>query len=101
MKVIRRHNLTRGQAKEKVEELLPSLELKYGQFISDLTSCWKEDVMEFSFNAQGFNITGNAQVDDVEATVFVDIPFLLKLLEGKILSTIEQTLDNIFPEVQD
>ena len=101
MKVTRKHNLTRAEAKEKIEKLLPSLERQYGQFICNITSSWKEDVMEFSFSAQGFNITGNAQVNDVDTTVFLDIPFLLKLLEGKILSTIEETLDDIFPKIPD
>lgn len=101
MEVTKKHNLTRDEAKEKVEKFLPFLKRRYGQFVCNVSSSWKEDIMEFSFTAQGFNITGNVQVTEVDTTVFLDIPFLLKLLEGKILSTIEGTLDDIFPKMPD
>ena len=97
MKVIRKHNTTKEVAMEKVEGLVPGLMQQYGDPGSNPSHTWKGDVMEFSIQSRGFSIKGRVQVSDTEAVIDIDIPFLLRPLEGMIRSGVERVVDEVFP----
>jgi hypothetical protein len=61
---------------------------KHGSRISDLKENWEGNVGDFSFTAQGFNISGNLEVDSSTVKLTGKIPLALSLFKGQICKTI-------------
>ena len=98
MKILKRHKSKREKVREKIEGLVPSLTERFGDSVSDLKHVWKDDDMEFSFRARGFNVKGTVAVSDSEVHLDLHLPFAAKMFEGKIRSAIENELDRLLVE---
>jgi putative polyhydroxyalkanoate system protein len=84
------HQLTRAEAKRRLQEKLDALRREHGSALANLHETWTGDNMAFAVNTMGQSITGQLRVDDQAVHVTVDLPVLLRLLGQTIKSKIEQ-----------
>jgi putative polyhydroxyalkanoate system protein len=87
----RSHSLSKDEAKKRAEDLAKELETKLG-----LQWRWEGDHIRFeapSGAAKG--TTGSVEVTDSTVRVQVDLPFLLRVLKGKVESKVNEKLDKL------
>jgi putative polyhydroxyalkanoate system protein len=87
----RPHALAKEEAKKRAEELATGLQAKL-----DLQWRWEGDHIRFeapSGPAKG--TTGTVEVSDSIVRVQIDLPFLLRVLKGKIESKVNEKLDQV------
>ena len=97
MRIVRKHSMTPDAAKEWVGNKLPELLGRFGDSVSNVTHTWRGDVMDFSFQARGFNISGTLEVADTELTLDMGIPLLARPFQGRIEAEIDRWLDESLP----
>jgi putative polyhydroxyalkanoate system protein len=86
--ISRSHSLSKDEAKKRAEELAKSMEAKLG-----LKWKWESDHIRFeapSGAARG--TTGTVEVSDSTVRVQIDLPFLLRVLKGKVESKVNEKL---------
>jgi putative polyhydroxyalkanoate system protein len=87
----RTHTLAKDEAKKRAEELARGMEAKL-----DLKWRWEGDHIRFeapSGAARG--TTGTVEVTDSMVRVQIDLPFLLRVLKGKVESKVNEKLDQV------
>ena len=87
----RAHALAKEEAKNRAEQLAKGMEAKL-----DLKWRWEGDHIRFeapSGPAKG--TTGTVEVTDSSVRVQIDLPFLLRVLKGKVESKVNEKLDQI------
>ncbi len=87
----RTHTLAKEDAKNRAEQLAKGMEAKL-----DLKWRWEGDHIRFeapSGPAKG--TTGTVEVTDSMVRVQIDLPFLLRVLKGKVESKVNEKLDQI------
>jgi putative polyhydroxyalkanoate system protein len=87
----RTHTLAKDEAKKRAEELARGMEAKL-----DLKWRWDGDHIRFeapSGAAKG--TTGTVEVTDSMVRVQIDLPFLLRVLKGKVESKVNEKLDQV------
>jgi putative polyhydroxyalkanoate system protein len=86
--ISRPHTLSKDEAKKRAEELAKAMEAKL-----DLKWRWEGDHIRFeapSGAARG--TTGTVEVSDSAVRVQIDLPFLLRVLKGKVESKVNEKL---------
>lgn len=84
-------NITdKKQGYESAKKLIPDVIQKFG-----VKADVKNDDGTNTINAKGTGFDAKIQFTDTEATVKVDLSFLLKPLKGKILETIEKQIKKV------
>lgn len=74
MQVTRRHNRTKQEAKDWVEEKLGEMLTQFGDSVSDLSHEWRGDTMEFALRVMRLvRFSGTLAVTDTE--FHLDLPF--------------------------
>lgn len=84
------HQLTRAEAKRKVEEYLGQLRTQYGSTVTILEERWTGDNLNFSFAVMGFTITGQGFVEDTAVRVEIALPWPAAMFSSDIKQRIEQ-----------
>jgi putative polyhydroxyalkanoate system protein len=87
----RTHTLPKDEAKKRAEDLARSMGEKLG-----LTWRWESDHIHFeapSGAAKG--TTGTVEVTDSTVRVLIELPFLLRVLKGKVESKVNEKIDQI------
>lgn len=84
------HQLTRAEAKRKVQECLAQLRTQYGSTVTRVEEHWNGDTLDFGFTVMGFTITGQAFVEDTAVRVEVALPWPAAMFAGDIKQRIEQ-----------
>jgi hypothetical protein len=78
------HKVTKTEAKSRVNNMLAQHQAEIAEQASDVKTEWKDDVLEFSFVAQGTAISGTLTVTDSEYQLYAKLPLRYKLFEGTI-----------------
>ena len=97
MRIVRNHSMPQDAAKEWVGNQLPELLGRFGDSVSNVNHTWRDDVLDFSFRARGFNISGTLEVADTELILEMGIPFLARPFQGRIEAEIGRWLDESLP----
>jgi putative polyhydroxyalkanoate system protein len=87
----RAHTLAKDEARRRAEDLAKSMVDKLG-----LNWRWEGDHIRFeapSGAAKG--TTGTVEVTDSVVRVQIDLPFLLRVLKGKVESKVNEKLDQV------
>jgi putative polyhydroxyalkanoate system protein len=95
MKIVRSHNMDKQAAKDTLDALIPHLVQQYGDKLSKHSAVWSGDVLDFSFEARGFDIKGTLKVTGDEVILDARLPFLAGPFEGTIRPAVERELDRI------
>lgn len=95
MRLVRRHNVTKQQAIDAINDLLPDLMTRFGTTVSDPRYEWHDNTVEFSGRVILFNIGGSLQVTDDELVLDVQgIPFFK---QASVKTKIERWLNESWP----
>ncbi len=89
------HNLTKDEARQRLERFAEMLEAKFANQVSDLQQSWEGDTLKFHFKTYGIPLNGGITVADKELNVAGDIPFAAMMFKGKIESEIREQLEKI------
>jgi putative polyhydroxyalkanoate system protein len=87
----RTHTLAKDEAKKRAEQLAKGLESKL-----DLQWHWDGDHIRFEApKGPAKGTTGTVEVTDQVVRVQIDLPFLLRVLKGKVESKVNEKLDQL------
>src|SRR5436190_2955305 len=89
------HQLTRADAKRRIQDQVGTLRQQHGSMFSELKETWTGDRMDFSATAMGQSISGHLMVEDHTVQVEVVLPWLLRLLAGTVKQGIEQQVKHV------
>ncbi len=91
IEVRRSHKLSTEEARKRAEELARSLEEKLG-----LKWSWQGDRLVFSAPGGAARGTeGSVEVTSAEVTVKIDLPFMLRMVKGKVEAKVAEKLDKL------
>src|SRR3974377_1012242 len=83
------HQLTRAEAKHRVEELLTRLPQDYGGLVGQVQKEWKDDTMTFKLSASGVNVAGTVFVEDRLVRIEIPLPWPLAMFASTMKETLE------------
>jgi putative polyhydroxyalkanoate system protein len=87
----RSHSLPIDEARKRAEELATSLEGKLG-----LKWRWEGERLVFDApHGPAKGTRGSVRVTGEEVSVEIDLPFLLRMLKGKVESRVKEKLDRL------
>jgi putative polyhydroxyalkanoate system protein len=89
------HQLSREEARRRIEEQINELRRQHGGTLSRLEDHWTGDRLDFTVGALGQTVTGHAVVEEHEVHVEVALPWLLAMLAGPVKQRIEQRGRNL------
>jgi putative polyhydroxyalkanoate system protein len=89
------HQLTKDEARFRLERFVEVLQTKFEGKVSDLNQSWEGDTLKFSFKTYGIQLTGGIAVTDNELKLDGDLPFAAMMFRGKIESDIKEQLERI------
>ena len=96
MEITRRHNMTKGQAKDWIDNRTPDL---LAETFEDANQEWSGDVLQFCGMKSGVSVNGSLSVTDTDFVLNLTLPGLAKLFfEGKARAAIERWLDENLPD---
>ncbi len=84
------HQLTRAEAKRRIQEQVGVVRTQYGAMLTNLQETWTGDAMAFSLDAMGQSISGRLTVDDQAVHVTVALPWFLSMMAATLKPRIEQ-----------
>ena|SRR5581483_6994578 len=84
------HQFTKDQAIQKVKVALLKGRQQIGEQATVDEERWEGDTLHFGFTAQKQSISGTLTVLDKEFDLYVKLPLMLRMFEGRIKSAIEQ-----------
>jgi putative polyhydroxyalkanoate system protein len=91
IEVRRSHNLSIEDARKRAEELARSLEDKLG-----LKWKWEGDRLVFSAPSGAAKGTqGSVEVGKSDVSVKIDLPFMLRMVKGKVEAKVAEKLDKL------
>jgi hypothetical protein len=78
------HQLTREEAKRRIQENIRQAEQQHGGMLGTIEQRWTGDRLDFAVSPAGQRVAGFATVDDKEVHLEVVLPGLLGLLAGTV-----------------
>jgi putative polyhydroxyalkanoate system protein len=91
IEVRRSHKLPIEDARKRAEELARSLEEKLG-----LKWSWEGDRLVFSApSGPAKGTQGSVEVGTAEVAVKIDLPFILRMVKGKVEAKVAEKLDKL------
>jgi putative polyhydroxyalkanoate system protein len=87
----RTHTLAKDEAKKRAEELAKAMETKL-----DLQWRWEGDHIRFEApRGPAKGTSGTVEVTDSSVRVQIDLPFMLRVLKGKVESKVNEKLSQV------
>ncbi|MFZ2887194.1 MAG: polyhydroxyalkanoic acid system family protein [Minisyncoccia bacterium] len=86
------HKQPKSKARQRVKDALEQARPQFKDQVEIHEEKWEGDVLTFSFTAQGQKISGTLTVGDAHFDLYVKLPFMLRLFEGRIKAEIEKQI---------
>ena len=83
------HQLTRLEARQRVESLVREFQQEHGG-LGQVVTRWEADTMHFTVSVAGMSSSGQAFVEDQAVRLEIPLPWPLAMLSGSIKQQIEQ-----------
>lgn len=84
MKISLPHKGTQADGIAHIKQLLQQHQAEIQKNAQNVVTTWKDNVLEFSFTAQGSTISGTLTVEDKAYNLYAKLPLALRLFEGRI-----------------
>jgi hypothetical protein len=84
------HNLTRDEAKRRLQEGIARARRQHGMIFSGLSESWDGDTLRFVLGAAGQTVSGQVFVEDHAVRLEATLPWMLAMLAGPLQRRIEQ-----------
>jgi hypothetical protein len=88
LKVAVPHQLTQEEAKNRVSKLIADSRAKFGDKVSGLEESWAENIDTFRFNAMGFAVDGQLDVQPSQVVVDINLPWAAFAFKSRLESEI-------------
>lgn len=98
MRISREHGVTKAEAKLALDKFIVEVMAEYGSGNSQDRYYWNADVLEFSLNTTGLEITGSIEVSDIIVILEVTLPSIAKVFEPLARKRAELALDTVFQQ---
>lgn len=89
------HELSKEEARSRLERFAELLEQKFQNQVSDLHQNWEGDALQFRFKTYGIQLEGDIRVEDKALNLVGQLPFAAMMFRGKIESEIREQLERI------
>lgn len=89
------HQLSKEEARRRIQELLPKMKSDYADQIKDLHEEWNGDTGKFSFSVMGFAVSGTLTVNEASVDLDGNLPFAATFFKGKIKSVIQEKAQEV------
>ncbi|MDQ3280231.1 MAG: polyhydroxyalkanoic acid system family protein [Acidobacteriota bacterium] len=96
MRIAVPHNLTREQARKRVDQRLASLLGQFAHHAEDLHHEWSGDRMTFRGKAKGLSVQGTVEITDAAMIVDAKLPLIAMAFEGRIREALQKEADAMF-----
>jgi putative polyhydroxyalkanoate system protein len=83
------HQLTRVEAKRRIELLISQFQQQYGA-LGKVSKRWEGDTMHFTISAAGMSTAGQVFVEDQAVRLDIPLPWPLAMLGRSLKQQIEQ-----------
>ncbi len=84
------HQLSRAEARRRIQEQVAEVQRRQGGVLSRLDQRWTGDTLDFTAAALGQTLTGQVFVEDKVVRLEVVLPWMLAVLAGVVKQQIEQ-----------
>jgi Putative polyhydroxyalkanoic acid system protein (PHA_gran_rgn) len=84
------HSLGKDEAVRRIKDGVHWATTQYGSMVSISANDWKDDQLAFRVGALGQTAEGIVAVTDTDATVTVQLPWLLAKFAGKVQAVLQQ-----------
>ena len=98
MRIDYQHNLTQGEAYNRINNLLTDLQKQYADKISDPRTSWnlEHTRMNYSMEIMGFSTKGEVTLKNGQVSLEGKLPFMARIFSGKIEEMVKKQLDDLF-----
>jgi putative polyhydroxyalkanoate system protein len=96
MRIAVPHNLTREDARQKVDQRLSSLLRQFGHQAEEMEHEWVGDKLRFKGRAKGLKVEGTVEVTDAAMIVDAKLPLIAMAFEGRIREAVQKEADAMF-----
>jgi Putative polyhydroxyalkanoic acid system protein (PHA_gran_rgn) len=83
------HNLGKDEAVRRIKDGVQWATTQYGSMATISATDWKDEQLAFRVGALGQTAEGTVAVTDTDATVTVQLPWLLAKFAGKVQSVLQ------------
>jgi putative polyhydroxyalkanoate system protein len=96
MRIAVPHNMTREQARKRVDQRLQSLLGQFGHHAEDMKHDWTGDTLHFKGKAKGMKVEGTVEITDAAMIVDAKLPLIAMAFEGRIREAVQKEADQMF-----
>jgi putative polyhydroxyalkanoate system protein len=96
MRIAVPHNLSREQARRKIDQRLTSLLGQFAHHAEDLHHEWNGDTLSFRGKAKGLKVQGTVEITDAAMIVDAKLPLIAMAFEGRIREAVQKEADAMF-----
>ena len=89
------HQLSREEARQRVDRLLERALADYSAYLSDAAGEWNGQQLDFRFVASGLGIGGKLIVEESHVAVGGSLPLAAAFFRGRIESMIRSELERL------
>jgi putative polyhydroxyalkanoate system protein len=84
------HNLTRDEAKRRLQDGIGRARHQYGAILGGLSESWEGDTLRFVLSSAGQTVSGQLFVEDHAVRLEATLPWMLAMLAGPLQRRIEK-----------
>ena len=84
------HQLSKADAKQRIESHFTELLGQYGSSLDHLEHRWTDDTLNFQAGVMGMSVSGKLQVEEQQVRVEIVLPWVLATLGRSLSQSIEQ-----------
>jgi putative polyhydroxyalkanoate system protein len=96
MRIAVPHNMTREQARKRVDQRLQNLLGQFGHHAEDMKHDWVGDTLHFKGKAKGMKVEGTVEITDAAMIVDAKLPLIAMAFEGRIREAVQKEADQMF-----
>ena len=82
-------------AAERIRDVLARVSRRYAEHVTDVEQEWRQHMLQFSFRALGFKITGTLQSYAERVECSCQMPLAAMIMRGKIEATLREELEKL------
>jgi len=98
MRIVHPHQLSQTETRNRINQLLASIQSSFNDQLSDFTYTWNAEHtrLEYSFKIRGQLITGKVACDPLTVIFDAELPFAVRLFQNQIENMIREKMKAAF-----
>lgn len=96
MRIAVPHNMTRENARHRIDQRLQGLLRQFGHQAEEMDHEWMGDTLRFKGKAKGMKVEGTVEVTEAAMIIDAKLPLIAMAFEGRIREAVQKEADQIF-----